>query len=86
MTEHELEQFILNTLANAGTWMTFPALDEALYRADKTWRDEVRRSYLRGAIGRMITDGRIERDRHLAKYRTAPQQADLFTQQEKNTK
>lgn len=82
MTDHELEQFILNTLANAADWLTFAQLDEALYRADKTWRDEVRRSYLRGALGRMIADGRIERDRYLAKYRASAQQADLFNRKE----
>lgn len=81
MTEHELESLIMKILAGAGeAWTTFPQLDDALYRQVKqTWRDEVRRSYLRGTLGRMIADGRVERDRYLAKYRISGEELKLFT-------
>lgn len=81
MTEHELENLIMKILSATGeAWMTFPQLDEALYREVKqTWRDEVRRGYLHSALGRMIADGRVERDRYLAKYRISGEELKLFT-------
>ena len=80
MTEHDLESLIMKILAAAGdAWTTFSQIDQALYREVKqAWRDEVRRSYLRGALGRMIADGRVERDRYLAKYRISGEELELF--------
>ena len=82
MTEHELEQFILNYLANhPDAWVDFYELDAAL-AADpkgKTWKEEVRKSYLRGALGRTIRNGRVKRDRKLAKYQTCDETMNLFS-------
>ena len=84
MTEHELESWIMRTLAAQGAdWMAFTQLDEALYqRVKQMWRDEVRRSYLRGALGRMLHDGRIERDKYAAKYKISTEQTNLFATEE----
>ena len=78
MTEHELEQFILNTLANAGAWVDFNTLDKALAAQNKDWRDTVRQSYLRGAVGRMIRDGRVMREKHCAHYKIGDETLNLF--------
>lgn len=80
MTEHDLEQFILNYLANhPDAWIDFYELDAALAKVAKDWKEEVRKSYLRGALGRMIRDGRAKRDKRLAKYQIGDETLNLFS-------
>ena len=80
MTDHELETFILNYLANhPDAWIDFYELDAALAKADKTVKEEVRKSLLRGAIGRMLHRGTIVREKKLAKYRIGEETMNLFT-------
>jgi len=79
MSEHELEAFVMNTLANDGGWLDFYALDKALAAANKEWSETVRRSYLRGAVGRLLRDGRIIREKHQARYKIGEEILDLFT-------
>ena len=79
MNDHELEQFILNYLANHSVaWVDFYELDTALAVAAKDWKEEVRKSYLRGALGRMIHTGQIVREKKLAKYKIGDETMSLF--------
>ena len=80
MTEHELETFTMNYLANhPDAWIDFYELDAALAKVAKDWKEEVRRSYLRGALGRMIRDGRVTREKKLAKYKIGDETMNLFS-------
>ena len=78
MNEHELESFIMETLANAGGFVDFGTLDKALAAKCKDWKDGVRQSYLRGAVGRMIRDGRVVREKNAARYRIGDETLNLF--------
>lgn len=78
MDEHELESFIMETLANAGGWVDFIQIDKALAAKDTGWKDGVRQSYLRGAVGRMLRDGRIVREKNCARYKIGDETLNLF--------
>lgn len=87
MNEHELEQFVLNYLANhPDAWIDFYELDAALAAHLKTRKesmgDEVRKSYLRGTIGHLLHYGSVIRDKKLAKYKIGDETMNLFTEQE----
>ena len=69
MNEHELNSFLYRTLAQSGDWMTFDQLDRLLAKAAPELRCEVRRSMLRGELGRMIRNGSILRDKRQPSYR-----------------
>lgn len=65
-----LNGWIYRTLAaDADNWKTFDELDAALAKDAPELKCEVRRSYLRGEIGRMITSGQIVRDKNAARYK-----------------
>ena len=68
MTNQELNSTIYRSLAMYGNWMTFDQLDQILAKAAPEWRCEVRRSMLRGELGRMLHSGQIIRDKYTAKY------------------
>ena len=79
MNEHELEQFILNYLANhPDAWIDFYELDTALANEARDWKEEVRKSYLRGALGRLLHAGQIVREKKLAKYKMGDETMNLF--------
>ena len=69
MQTNELNAWIYRVLAQAGRFMTFDELDQMLAKEVKEWSDALRRSYLRGELGRMIRNGQIVRDAHTAKYK-----------------
>ena len=69
MQTNELNAWIYRVLAQGGVWLTFDQLDRALAYEVKDWSDALRRSYLRGELGRMIRSGQIVRDAHTAKYK-----------------
>ena len=70
MTGQELNSWIYRMLAaDADAWLTFDELDKLLARDAKDLRDELRRSYLRGELGRMIASGQIVRDKNTARYK-----------------
>ena len=69
MQEHKLNSWIYRVLAQAAEYLTFDQLDQILAKEAKDWSDALRRSYLRGELGRMIRSGQIERDPHAARYR-----------------
>ena len=68
MNEHELNSFLYRTLAQSGDWMTFDQLDQLLAKAAPELKCEVRRSMLRGELGRMLHSGQIIRDKYKANY------------------
>ena len=84
MTDGQLYSTMLETLRASGDWMTFDELEQAI-PWDKT-RDETmtepRRARLRGALGRAIHAGQIDRTKTgQAKYRISADFAetcDLF--------
>lgn len=66
----KLNNWIYRTLAaDASAWMSFDELDKLFAREAPELRDELRRSYLRGEIGRMIASGQIVRDQRTARYK-----------------
>ena len=70
MDLNNLNSWIYRTLAaNADAWLTFDELDKLFARDAKDLRDEVRRSYLCGELGRMIASGQIVRDKNTARYK-----------------
>ena len=70
MDYNDLNTWIYRTLAaDADAWLTFDELDKRLARDAKDLREEVRRSYLRGELGRMIASGQIVRDKNSARYK-----------------
>lgn len=79
MEEHELETCVMNALANKpDDWTDFQELDRQLKAVRPDLKDELRRSLLRGAVGRMIRDGRAIRDKKFARYRIGDQTLKLF--------
>jgi hypothetical protein len=80
MNEHELESLIMTTLANAGGFVDFRTIEQAVAQAEfaKGWSDTVRCSYVRGAVGRMIRDGRIVRMKNTAKYKIGDETLNIF--------
>lgn len=69
MLEHELNSWLYRTLATEGDYLSFDQLDQRLAKEEKSWTDNVRRSYLRGELGRMLRSGQIIRDPNAAKYK-----------------
>ena len=69
MQVNELNAWIYRTLAQTGDYLTFDELDRMLVKPAEGWSDAIRRSYLRGELGRMIHAGQVIRDPHTAKYR-----------------
>ena len=72
MTDGQLYSTMLETLSQHGEWLTFDELERAI-PWDKTpdeTMSEVRRARLRGAVGRAIHAGHIDRTKTgQAKYR-----------------
>ena len=69
MQVNELNSWIYRTLAETGDYMTFDQLDRMLAKEAKDWSDALRRSYLRGELGRMIRNGSAIRDKNAARYK-----------------
>lgn len=69
MLEHELNSWLYRTLATEGDYLSFEQLDQRLAKEEKGWTESLRRSYLRGELGRMIRSGQIERDPNAARYK-----------------
>ena len=69
MQTTELNGWIYRTLAEIGDYLTFDQLDQILSGETKDWSDALRRSYLRGELGRMIRNGSVIRDKNAAKYK-----------------
>ena len=69
MEQDKLNNWIYRTLAaDADSWMTFDQLDQLLAKDAPDWTESVRRSYLRGELGRMIHSGQIVRKKNSAEY------------------
>lgn len=69
MDYNELNSWIYRTLAsNANGWFTFEDLDKLLAKDVPEWTEAIRRSYLRGELGRMIHSGQIKRKKNIAEY------------------
>lgn len=69
MQVNELNSWIYRTLAEIGDYLTFDQLDGMLAKEAKDWSDALRRSYLRGELGRMIRNGSAVRDKNAARYK-----------------
>ena len=69
MQVNELNSWIYRTLAETGDFLTFDQMDGMLANEEKFWSDALRRSYLRGELGRMIRNGSVVRDKNAARYR-----------------
>lgn len=84
MTDGQLYSAMLEALRQAGVWLTFDELEQAIPwdATDEKKYSEPRRARLRGAVGRAIHAGHILRTaKGQAKYAIAPaieQTADLF--------
>lgn len=71
MDYNELNTWIYRQLAaDASAWLSFEELDKRLAQEVplKEWTESLRRSYLRGEIGRMIRNGQIKRKPNTAEY------------------
>ena len=80
MQPNELNSWIYRILAENGGYLTFDQLDRMLAPEEKTWTDALRRSYLRGELGRMIRNGSVIRDENEAKYRISDE-VGLFSEE-----
>lgn len=69
MLEHELNNWIYRTLAEAADYLSFDQLDQRLAKEEKSWTESLRRSYLRGELGRMLHRNQIVRDPNAARYK-----------------
>ena len=69
MLEHELNSWLYRTLAQERVYLSFEQLDQRLAKEEKSWTESLRRSYLRGELGRMIRSGQVERDPNAARYK-----------------
>ena len=78
MSEPELNSIIMRALAAIGDWATFDQLDQAIAAEAKELKPEVRRSLLRGELGRMIQSGQIARQKFKALYKISDETIDLF--------
>lgn len=71
--EQKYNSAIYRALAGADTyadvWLTFDQLDRAVARELPEYKPEVRRSMIRGELGRMLRSGQIVRDKYTAKYK-----------------
>ena len=71
MDYNELNSWIYRTLAaDVDAWLSFEDLDKLLAKEvpAKEWSELLRRSYLRGELGRMIHSGQIKRKKNTAEY------------------
>lgn len=69
MEPNKLNSWIYRTLAaDANAWLSFDELDKLLARETPEWTDTIRRSYLRGEVGRMLRAGQIIRKKTSAEY------------------
>ena len=69
MDYNELNSWIYRTLsADADAWISFEDLDKMLIREAPEWTESIRRSYLRGEVGRMLRSGQIKRKKTSAEY------------------
>jgi len=80
MSEVDLNGMIMWALAAIGDWASFDQLDRAIEVEAKDLKPEVRRSMLRGELGRMIASGQIARQRFKAVYRISDETLSLFRQ------
>lgn len=69
MQTNELNAWIYRVLTQNGQFMSFDQLDQMLAKETKDWSNELRRSYLRGELGRMIRNGQIVREKGVARYK-----------------
>lgn len=69
MLDHELNSWIYRTLAQERDYLSFEQLDQRLAKEEKSWTESLRRSYLRGELGRMLRSGQIIRDPNAARYK-----------------
>lgn len=78
MDYNELNTWIYRQLAaDADAWLRFEDLDKLLAKETPEWTDTIRRSYLRGELGRMIRSGQIVRKKTSAEYQIG-QDVNLF--------
>lgn len=69
MEQNKLNSWIYRQLAAAAdAWLSFDELDKLLTKETPDWTDTVRRSYLRGEVGRMLRAGQIIRKKTSAEY------------------
>ena len=78
MLEHELNSWLYRTLATEGDYLSFDQLDQMLAKEEESWTDNVRRSYLRGELGRMLHRNQIVRDPNAARYKISDDDINLF--------
>lgn len=78
MLEHELNSWLYRTLATEGDYLSFDQLDQRLAKEEKSWTESLRRSYLRGELGRMLRSGQIIRDPNAARYKISDDDINLF--------
>lgn len=78
MLEHELNSWLYRTLATEGDYLSFDQLDQMLAKEEKSWTESLRRSYLRGELGRMLRSGQIIRDLNAARYKISDDDINLF--------
>lgn len=78
MDYNELNSWIYRTLAaDADAWLSFEDLDKLLAKESPEWTEAIRRSYLRGELGRMLRSGQIVRKKTSAEYQLG-QDVNLF--------
>ena len=78
MDYNELNSWIYRQLAaDADAWMSFDDLDQRLAKEAPEWTEAIRRSYLRGELGRMLRSGQIVRKKTSAEYQLG-QDVNLF--------
>lgn len=69
MDYNNLNTWIYRQLAaDADAWLSFEDLDKLLAKDAPDWSESIRRSYLRGEIGRMLRSGQIKRKKTSAEY------------------
>lgn len=78
MQTENLNGIIMRALAAIDDWATFDQLDRAVAAEAKDLKPEVRRSLLRGELGRMIASGQIARQKFKALYKISDETIDLF--------
>lgn len=81
MGEVNMNGIIMRALSRANDWMSFDQLDRAVAAEAPYLKQEVRRSLLRGEIGRMLQAGSIARQKNRAFYKISDETINLFTQE-----
>ena len=78
MDYNELNGWIYRQLASdLDAWTSFEQLDQRLAKETADWTEFLRRSYLRGELGRMLRSGQIVRKKTSAEYQLG-QDVNLF--------